>query len=59
MHGHVPFQGGMPQEDEEVMNMMMDAGFDPKSNKHLNKITYEVQKRKCEMLMKKLNITVG
>lgn len=59
IHGHVPFQGGLPQEDEEAMNMMLDAGFLPKQNKFLNKITYEMQKRKCEMLMKKLNITVG
>lgn len=58
IHGHVPFQGGMPQEIEEVMNMMLDAGFDP-SNEFLKNITFDIQKRKCDMLMKKLNIKVG
>lgn len=58
IHGHVPFLGGMPQEDEEVMNMMLDAGFEP-SNEFLKTMTFETQKRKCGMLMKKLNIKVG
>lgn len=58
IHGHVPFQGGMPQENEEVMNMMLDAGFDP-SNEFLKNITFDIQKRRCDMLMKKLNIKVG
>lgn len=59
IHGHIPYLGGMPQEDEEVMNCMLDAGFDPKSNALLNEIAYAMQKRKCETLMKKLNIRVG
>lgn len=58
IHGSIPRLGGMPQEDEEVMNMMLDAGFDS-SNELLNRITWEIQKRKCDMLMKKLNIKVG
>ncbi|KAJ4420099.1 hypothetical protein N0V82_004546 [Gnomoniopsis sp. IMI 355080] len=56
--GRVPFLGSMPQEDEEVMNMMLDAGFNP-SNEFLKNLTFETQKRKCDMLMKKLNIKVG
>lgn len=58
IHGHVPCLGGMPQEDEEVMNMMLEAGFDC-SNELLNGIAWGIQKRKCDMLMKKLNIKVG
>lgn len=54
----VPYLGGMPQEDEEVMNMLLDAGFDSR-NELLNGITWNIQKRKCKMLMEKLNITVG
>lgn len=59
IHGRVPFQGGMPQEDEELMNCMLDAGFDPRQNKFLKEIIYAVQRRRCETLSKKLNITVG
>lgn len=58
IYGHVPFLGAMPQEIEEVMNMMLDAGFDP-SNEFLKNITFDIQKRKCDTLMKKLNIKVG
>lgn len=59
IHGHVPYQGGSPEEDEEVMNTMLDAGFDSRSNKFLAEIAYNMQKRKCETLARKLNITVG
>ncbi|KAF3769514.1 hypothetical protein M406DRAFT_35624 [Cryphonectria parasitica EP155] len=59
VHGHVPYQGGSPVEDEELMNSMLDAGFEPKANKFLSDIAYNLQKRKCEILTKKLNITVG
>lgn len=56
--GHVPYQGGMPQADEELMNTMLDAGFHPKTNQLLNGIVYDIQLRKCQILSKKLNITV-
>lgn len=59
IHGHIPYLGGMPQEDEELMNCMLDAGFDPKSNEFLRNIAYNMQLRKCEALKKKLNTKVG
>lgn len=59
IHGHIPYLGGMPQEDEELMNCMLDAGFDPRSNAFLKKIAYEMQRRKCQALTKKLNTKVG
>ncbi|CAN8097109.1 unnamed protein product [Discula destructiva] len=59
IHGHVPYQGGMPQEEEEMMTQMLLNGFHPERNRMLKNVTYEIQKRKCETLMKKLNITVG
>lgn len=58
-HGYVLKQGSAPKEDQELMNMMLDAGFDPKSNKLLADIAYAIQKRKCEYLSAKLNIAVG
>lgn len=38
---------------------MLDAGFDPRSHAFLKNIAYNMQKRKCETLMKKLNTKVG
>lgn len=58
-HGDVPYLGGMPQEDEELMNCMLDAGFDPRSNAFLKRIAYDMKLRKCQALKKKLNTKVG
>lgn len=57
--GHVPFQGGLPREDEEIMACMLNAGFDPWRNKFLNDMAYNAQRRMCEKLSKKLNIKIG
>lgn len=38
---------------------MLDAGFDPRSNKLLTDVVYDIQKRKCDTLSKKLNISVA
>lgn len=57
--GHVSFQGGLPQEDEEIMTCLLNAGFDPLRNKFLNEMVYNAQLRKCQKLTKKLNIKVG
>lgn len=58
-HGQVPFLGGIPDKDEETMNMMLDHGFDPKKQKYLQDLAWDLQKKKCETLKDKLNITVG
>lgn len=58
-HGHVPFQGGLPREDEEIMACMLNAGFDPWRNLFLNKMAYNAQFQMCEKLSKKLNIKIG
>ncbi|KAK7730484.1 hypothetical protein SLS63_005729 [Diaporthe eres] len=59
VRGHVPFQGGLPREDEEIMALMLNAGFDPWRNKFLNEMAYNAQFRLCEKLSKKLNIKIG
>ena len=59
IHDHIPYQGGLPQEDEEVINCMLDAGFDPKTTKFLAKLIYEAQRKRCETLKDKLKISVG
>lgn len=58
-HGRVPYTGGMPREDDELMICMLDAGFDPVSNRFLNDTAYNIRKRHCETLQKKQNIPVG
>lgn len=57
--GHVPYQGGLPQHDEEIINSMLDAGFHPTANRFLADLTFAMQRAKCETLKRKLNITVG
>lgn len=57
--GHVPFQGGLPREDEEIMACMLNAGFDPWRNWFLNTKAYNAQFQMCEKLRKKLNIKIG
>ncbi|KAL8366746.1 hypothetical protein RB595_010553 [Gaeumannomyces hyphopodioides] len=58
-YGEVPFLGGMPDKDEEMINLMLDHGFDPKEQKYLQDLAWKLQKQKCETLKKKLNISVG
>lgn len=57
--GYVPFQGGLPREDEEIMQFMLNAGFNPWANKYLNTMAYDAQFQMCEKLNKKLNIKIG
>ncbi|POS76903.1 RNA-directed RNA polymerase [Diaporthe helianthi] len=57
--GHILFQGGLPREDEEIMAFMLNAGFDPRQNKFLNKKAYDAQLQMCEKHSKKLNIKIG
>lgn len=58
-HGEVPFLGGLPSSNEEMMNFLLDGGFDPKKQKYLQELAWDLQFRKCDQLTKKLNIRVG
>ncbi|KAM7219061.1 RNA-dependent RNA polymerase [Rhypophila decipiens] len=58
-HGHVPFLAGLPESKEEVMNFLLNSGFDPKQQKWLQEQAWELQKQKCDTLRTKLNIKVG
>lgn len=57
--GHVPFQGGLPREDEEIMALMLNAGFNPWQNKFLNDKAWGTQLQMRDKLDKKLNIRIG
>ncbi|KAL0472956.1 RNA-dependent RNA polymerase [Neurospora intermedia] len=58
-HGRVPFLAGLPDSQEETLNFLMNSGFDPKKQKFLQDIAWDLQKRKCDTLKSKLNIRVG
>ncbi|KAH7631954.1 RNA dependent RNA polymerase-domain-containing protein [Sordaria sp. MPI-SDFR-AT-0083] len=58
-HGRVPFLAGLPDSQEETLNYLMNSGFDPKKQKFLQDIAWDLQKRKCDTLKSKLNIRVG
>ncbi|KAJ9136867.1 RNA-dependent RNA polymerase [Pleurostoma richardsiae] len=55
----VEFLGGLPSEDSEAMNILLDGGFDPKKMKYMQEMLWQMQKNKCDLLKKKLNIKVG
>ncbi|KAI6570815.1 hypothetical protein MCOR04_007981 [Pyricularia oryzae] len=55
----VPRLGGLPERDEDAMAEMVRAGFNPRGQKYLQDIAWNIQKQKCETLREKLNIKVG
>jgi hypothetical protein len=57
--GGVPFRAGLPVSTDERLNMMLDAGFDPKKLYFMNELSRKAFKNKGDELKKKLNITVG
>ncbi|KAB5517511.1 RNA dependent RNA polymerase-domain-containing protein [Coniochaeta sp. 2T2.1] len=58
-HLQVPFLGGLPRRTEETMNFLLDGGFNPKDQKYLQDLAFQMQKQKCDILKAKLNIRVG
>ena len=57
-HGQVPFLGGLPDKDEEVIMFLLRGGFHPMKQKYLQNLTFDLQKRKCDILKTKLNIRI-
>ncbi|KAL2170755.1 hypothetical protein VTG60DRAFT_4503 [Thermothelomyces hinnuleus] len=58
-HGQVPFLGGLPADKNEILTLLINSGFDPKSQRYLRDLAWELQKQKCDTLRTKLNIKVG
>ncbi|KAK5659585.1 hypothetical protein OQA88_787 [Cercophora sp. LCS_1] len=58
-HGHVRMLAGMPESKEEVMHLMLNSGFNPRVQRYLQDIAWELQKQKTDLLKTKLNIKVG
>jgi hypothetical protein len=58
-HGQVPYVAGLPRSLEEQLNMLLDVGFDPQRLQFLKDLAWKAYTQKCDLLKKKLNITVG
>lgn len=57
--GMVPYRSGLPVAMEERLNMLLDAGFEPKELHFMKDLALKAFENKCLDLQKKLNITVG
>lgn len=57
--GYVPMLGGMPESKEEELNMLLDGGFDPKKQRYMAQIAYDLMRQKCDDLKSKMRIKVG
>ncbi|CAK7264606.1 hypothetical protein SEPCBS57363_001160 [Sporothrix epigloea] len=56
---HVPFLGGLPDRDEDVMQFLLAGGFEPLSQRYLWEKAYKLQKQRCKKLIEKLSIRVS
>lgn len=57
--GVVNFKAGMPESFEETLNMLLDAGFDPKKLGYARELARTAFRSRCDVLKEKLNIKVG
>lgn len=57
--GHVRYWAGLPKSQGEKINLLLDAGFDPKKLEFLKKQAWKAYFDKCQRLKERLNITVG
>ncbi|KAH6624017.1 RNA dependent RNA polymerase-domain-containing protein, partial [Chaetomium sp. MPI-SDFR-AT-0129] len=58
-HGRVPFLAGLPDNKAEVQSLLLNSGFDPRAQKYLQELTWDLQKQKCDTLRSKLNVRIG
>ncbi|KAL6354080.1 hypothetical protein LRP88_12413 [Fusarium phalaenopsidis] len=56
--GHIPFLGGLPERDEDVISYMLDAGFEATKCRHLRDLVWSMQKRQADQLKAKMNIKI-
>ncbi|KAL3417199.1 RNA-dependent RNA polymerase [Phlyctema vagabunda] len=57
--GMVPFKAAVPNRSEERLNMLLDAGFQPNGLPYFRELAWAAYKTQCDILKKKMNITVG
>ncbi|KPM38208.1 hypothetical protein AK830_g8376 [Neonectria ditissima] len=55
---HVPFVGGLPDRDEDIIPFLLDAGFETGKNEYLKELTWAMRKRQMDQLKAKMNIKI-
>ncbi|KAK8122586.1 RNA-dependent RNA polymerase [Apiospora sp. TS-2023a] len=58
-NGQVPFVGGLPKQDEDRINFLLDGGFDPRRLQLLWDLTFKLRKDRCEEMKSRMNIRIG
>ncbi|KAK2017367.1 hypothetical protein LZ32DRAFT_600593 [Colletotrichum eremochloae] len=58
LHSRVPYLGGLPESQEETMNILIDGGFEPQKQKYLQDLAWNIRRSQCENLKKKMSIKV-
>ncbi|KAI8676070.1 RNA-dependent RNA polymerase [Fusarium keratoplasticum] len=53
------FVGGLPKDFADIMNFLVDGGFDPLKLQFLNELVFEHQRKRWERIEGKLNVKVG
>lgn len=57
--GVVTYHAGLPESNEEKLNLLLDAGFNPKEQKFVREHAKKCFTNKANTLKERLNITVG
>ncbi|KAK7914883.1 RNA polymerase-like protein [Apiospora marii] len=57
--GQIPFVGGLPKNDEDRINFLLDGGFDPRRLRMLWELTFKLRKDRCEEMKSRMNIRIG
>lgn len=55
----VPFLGGLPENYEDIMSLLVDGGFEPMRLKFLQKIVFQKQKTKGDAMKEELRIKIA
>ncbi|EPE06898.1 rna-dependent rna polymerase [Ophiostoma piceae UAMH 11346] len=57
--GQVPFLGGRPDSDEDIIQFLLAGGFHPLQQRYLWEKAYDLQMNRCKRLQSKLSVRVG
>lgn len=55
----LPFLGGLPDFDADLLSFLVDGGFDPMRQTYLSDLVHKLQMKKCERLMTDLKIKIA
>ncbi|OTB00025.1 hypothetical protein M426DRAFT_268321 [Hypoxylon sp. CI-4A] len=58
-HDAIPFLGGLPAFDDDIINFLLDGGFDPLKQKYLLDRVVKRQRQKYEKLESEMKIKIG